>query len=131
VPRTPGPAERPPRREHRRVALDLHFSAPAVAEGERFHRIESPKPLEVHGICWPFAEGEDVAVDLVVEELRAQVLIPEDALRKLEAERQERQGSRRQGGDSSQLKPERVQARRRREVVPVAGGGPRVRREER
>ena len=114
----------------RRVALDLHLTAPGAGEGDCSHRIEQHEPLRVPGIVWPFADGERVEVDLVVEELRAQVLIPEDALRQLEAERRRRRASRGKDGGSSELKPERVQARRRRAVVRGAGGRPRGRREE-
>lgn len=126
-----GAGRRDGAREPRRLALDLHVTAPGVGEGDRFHRIEQHEPLKVHGIVWPFGDGEEVLVDLVVEELRAQVLIPEDVLPRLQVgwkAGEEVPGS---GAEASGLKPERVQARGRRAVARVSGTAAHGRRGER
>jgi hypothetical protein len=69
-------------------------------------------PFEVRGLVFATANGEPVSVDVVIEELRAQILIPEEALPRLReefgAEGRRRPGER-PTAETAPLKPERVQ----------------------
>lgn len=116
---SPGRGGKP--RGERRLAFDVHLTAPAAGKGDRFHHIEKREPFKVPGIFWTSADGEKVPVDIVVEELRAQLLIPEEALARFEADLKrdaggaeltpERVKPRARERDSAGLKPERVQGR--------------------
>lgn len=64
-------------------ALDVHLTAPRRGEGNASHRIEKRKPFEVLGLIWPTEDGDTVKVGVVVEELRAQILIPEHEIPRL------------------------------------------------
>lgn len=93
-------------------ALDVHLTAPGRGKGDATHRIRQVEPFEVRGLVFATANGEPVSVDLVIEELRAQILIPEEALPRLRKELGP-EGRRRPGerptAETAPLKPERVQ----------------------
>lgn len=98
-------------------ALDVHLTAPGRGKGDAAHRIEAREPFEVLGIVWPTKDGDPVKVDVVIEELRAQFLIPEGALPGLQesfgsAHRRRRSEEPAATAESAAaLKPERVQGR--------------------
>jgi len=113
-------APSPGRRGHRERstwALDIHLTAPGVGEGDAAHRIEATEPFAIRGMMWPTSDGEPVEVDVMIEELRAQVLVSEEDLPRLRRDLDSVRGSRPrrkprpEAAKSEALKPERVQAR--------------------
>jgi len=105
-----------PRSSRGTWALDVHLTAPGHGKGDAFHRLEKQEPFKVLGVLWPTGDGEAVRVDAFVEELRAQLLVPEDALPRLRASLGPVRDRRRPREpaletESAALKPERVQAR--------------------
>lgn len=98
-----------------RWVLDVHLTAPAAGKADSSHRIEEQEPYEIHGLMWPTSDGDPVEVDIVIEELRAQILIPEEELPRLRKDlasaRSGRTGRKSESDEPDPLKPERVQAR--------------------
>lgn len=114
---TPDEAVRGLRRSSGRTwDLDLHITAPAVPrEADASHHRELTEPFEALIMC-PAEGGGNVGVEVMIEELRARVLVPEKDLARLRESLgldvgRRPAGKRSPKAESAALKPERVQAR--------------------